>query len=54
MIEPAEDAPEDFGLVLRAATPADDAGAETLDRYEWQAMMATVDLPGSRLIPVVP
>lgn len=47
MIEPTEDgAPEVLGAVLRAATPPDDAGAETLDRYEWQAMMATIDLLG--------
>lgn len=39
-----ERTPEDLGSVLRAATPVDDAGAETFDRYEWQAMMATVDL----------
>lgn len=39
-----ERTPECLGLVLHEAMPADDAGAETLDRYEWQAMMATVDL----------
>lgn len=33
-----------LGSALGAATPDDDAGAETFDRYEWQAMMATVDL----------
>lgn len=32
------------GAALRAVVPPDDAGAETLDRYEWQAMMATADL----------
>ena len=42
VIEPAQ--PEQFGAVLRAARPLDDAGAETFDRYEWQTMMATVDL----------
>ena len=47
MIEPAQDeTSEDFGAVLRAASPPDDAGAETFDRYEWQAMMATGDLLG--------
>ncbi|MGY1761048.1 hypothetical protein ACI79G_07030 [Geodermatophilus sp. SYSU D00779] len=30
--------------VLRETAPLDDAGAETADRYEWQAMMATVDV----------
>lgn len=39
-----EQTPETLGSVLGAATPDDDAGAETFDRYEWQAMMATVDL----------
>jgi len=29
---------------LRETTPLDDAGAETADRYEWQAMMATADV----------
>lgn len=29
---------------LRGTTPPDDAGAETADRYEWQAMMATADV----------
>lgn len=38
--------PDDLGAVLRAAEPADDSGAETFDRYEWQAMLATVDLLG--------
>ena len=33
--------PED---VLRETAPPDDAGAETADRYEWQAMMATADI----------
>ncbi|MFI2754191.1 hypothetical protein ACGIF2_15695 [Cellulomonas sp. P22] len=33
-----------LGAALHPATPPDDAGAETLDRYEWQAMMATADL----------
>ena len=42
--EPAR--PEQLGAVLRAETPRDDAGAETFDRYEWQTMMATVDLLG--------
>lgn len=39
-----EQIPEDLGSVLRAVTPPDDAGAQTFDRFEWQAMMATVDL----------
>lgn len=30
--------------ILRATSPPDDAGAETADRYEWQAMMATADV----------
>ena len=30
--------------ILRATPPPDDAGAETADRYEWQAMMATADV----------
>lgn len=46
VIEPADEIPEDLGIVLLTATPTDDAGAQTLDRYEWQAMMATVDLLG--------
>jgi hypothetical protein len=47
MTDPAAYVPEeDFGSLLRSATPRDDAGAETLDRYEWQTMMATVDLLG--------
>ncbi len=29
--------------VVLAATPADDAGAETADRYDWQAAMAAAD-----------
>jgi hypothetical protein len=29
--------------ILRATPAPDDAGAETADRYEWQAMMATAD-----------
>lgn len=33
-----------LGEGLRSEVPPDDAGAETFDRYEWQAMMATVDL----------
>lgn len=33
-----------IGAVLRTATPSDDAGAETYDRYEWQSMVATGDL----------
>ena len=33
--------PEDL---LRETAPPDDAGAETADRYEWQAMMATADI----------
>lgn len=32
--------------ILRASPPPDDAGAETADRYEWQAMMATADVLG--------
>lgn len=36
--------PEELGSTLRAAVPPDDSGAETFDRYEWQAMLATVDL----------
>lgn len=45
MIVPGEEQiPGKLGPVLRAATPADDAGAQTLDRYEWQTMMATIDL----------
>lgn len=39
-----EPPPGTLGSVLGVATPDDDAGAETFDRYEWQAMMATVDL----------
>lgn len=38
--------PVGLGADLAAAAPPDDAGAETFDRYEWQAMMATVDLLG--------
>jgi hypothetical protein len=30
--------------VLRSTPTPDDAGAETADRYEWQAMMATADV----------
>lgn len=30
--------------ILRTALPPDDAGAETADRYEWQAMMAAADV----------
>lgn len=30
--------------VLRSTAPPDDAGAETADRFEWQAMMATADM----------
>lgn len=30
--------------ILREAPPPDDAGAETADRYEWQAMMASADV----------
>jgi hypothetical protein len=30
--------------ILRATPAPDDAGAETADRYEWQAMMATADI----------
>lgn len=30
--------------ILRVTPPPDDAGAETADRYEWQAMMATADI----------
>lgn len=30
--------------VLRRTPPPDDAGADTADRYEWQAMMATADV----------
>jgi hypothetical protein len=30
--------------ILRMTSPPDDAGAETADRYEWQAMMATADI----------
>lgn len=30
--------------VLRGTVPPDDAGAETFDRYEWQAAMATADV----------
>ena len=33
-----------FGTILHSPAPPDDAGAQTLDRYEWQAMMATIDL----------
>lgn len=33
-----------FGASLRAAAPSDDAGAQTADRYEWQAAMAARDL----------
>ena len=29
--------------VVLAATPADDAGASTADRYDWQAAMAAAD-----------
>ncbi|WP_114907683.1 hypothetical protein [Ornithinimicrobium murale] len=36
-----EVAPEE---ILRATPPPDDAGAQTADRYEWQAMMATADV----------
>ncbi|MGL5827877.1 MAG: hypothetical protein ACRCYU_24185 [Nocardioides sp.] len=32
--------------ILRTTLPPDDAGAETADRYEWQAMMATADILG--------
>lgn len=39
-----EQTPGDLGFVLRGVAPGDDAGAETFDRYEWQSMMATVDL----------
>lgn len=46
MIEPADESPEYLGAVLLTAAPTDDAGAQTLDRFEWQAMMATVDLLG--------
>lgn len=38
------DMPADLGAVLRVAAQPDNAGADTFDRYEWQAMMATVDL----------
>lgn len=31
-------------VVLRETVAPDDAGAETADRYEWQAMMATADV----------
>jgi hypothetical protein len=45
VIEPTQDeAPKGLGAVLRTASPPDDAGADTFDRYEWQAMVATVDL----------
>jgi hypothetical protein len=30
--------------ILRATPAPDDAGADTADRYEWQAMMATADI----------
>jgi hypothetical protein len=30
--------------ILRSTPTSDDAGAETADRYEWQAMMATADI----------
>ncbi len=32
--------------ILRKVPPPDDAGAETADRYEWQAMMAAADVLG--------
>ena len=32
--------------ILRKVPPPDDVGAETADRFEWQAMMATADILG--------
>lgn len=42
MTQPAEGVdPEE---ILRSTAPPDDAGAETADRYDWQAAMATADI----------
>lgn len=44
MTDGGAQASANLGAILHSATPSDDAGAQTLDRYEWQAMMATIDL----------
>lgn len=34
----------ELGSVLKSTQPPDDSGAETADRYEWQAVMAAADV----------
>lgn len=44
MIQSESDRAISAAAVFREVPAPDDAGAQTADRYEWQAMMATADV----------